>query len=181
LALLAPLFVLIGVAAACGSTAPPTGTPAPSPSASASDDGGPAPRSTPWIGNAVIGIEAMGVADGEIRKGINDFNAGVQGNDPALMLRAAKGLAEVDVLLENVDRIEVYEPMRPFAGQYRDAITDMAAAARALEAALEAGDAAGTTAASRDLIASFTAYAGVQSELAAWVVQVPEQKRILVR
>jgi hypothetical protein len=180
LALAAIVVAVLGVAAACGTTGP-TATPRPSPTPAGSGTGGGGPLATPWLGNAVIGIEAMGVADGEIRKGINDFNAGIQNNDPELMHRAATGLAGVDVLLENVDRIEPYAPMAPFAAAYREAITDMSAAAKALAAALEAGDGAATTAASRDLVASFTAYAEVQADLAGWVVQVPEQKRILVR
>lgn len=129
----------------------------------------------------MLGIEAMGLADAEIRKGINDFNAGVQGGDPGLMLEAAKGLSGVDVLLENVDRIESFEPMGAFAASYREAITLMASAAKELQAALEAGDGPGTTAASRKLVESFTKYAEIQGQLADFVVQVPEQKRLLVR
>jgi hypothetical protein len=129
----------------------------------------------------VLGIEAMGLADAEIRKGINDFNAGVQAGDPALMLEAAKGLSGVDVLLANADRIEPFEPMRQFAAAYREAITLMSSAAKELRAALEAGDGPATTAASRKLVESFTMYAEIQGQLANWVVQVPEQKRMLVR
>jgi hypothetical protein len=129
----------------------------------------------------VLGIEAMGLADAEIRKGINDFNAGVQAGDPALMLEAAKGLSGVDVLLANADRIEPFEPMRPFAAAYREAITLMSSAAKELRAALEAGDGPATTAASRKLVESFMMYAEIQGQLANWVVQVPEQKRMLVR
>jgi len=172
------LLILALVTTACGTLESnlPT-SPAPSPASSAA----PGPLATPWTGNAVLGIEAMGVADGEIRKGINDFNAGVQTGDPALMLQAAKGLSGVDVLLANADRIEPFEPMREFAASYREAISQMSAAAKELEAAIEAGDGPGTTAASRQLIDSFTKYSTIQSQLAAWVVQVPEQKRILVR
>lgn len=172
------LLILAFVAAACGSTAP-SASPSALSSPQASGDDGPQP--TPWTGNAVLGIEAMGVADGEIQKGISDFNAGVQAGDPALMLEAAKGLSGVDVLLENVDRIEPFEPMRAFAAAYREAITLMASAARELRTALEAGDGPATTAASRKLVESFTKYAEIQGQLANWVVQVPEQKRILVR
>ena len=57
----------------------------------------------------------------------------------------------------------------------------MSSAAKELRAALEAGDGAATTTASRKLVESFTKYAEIQSELADWVVQVPEQKRMLVR
>ena len=92
------LAVLCAVAlvAACGTT---TGSPSPPASSSST----PGPVATPWLGNAVLGIEAMGVADGEIRKGMADFNTGVQTGDPRLMLEAARGLAGVDVLLRNVD------------------------------------------------------------------------------
>lgn len=123
----------------------------------------------------------MGVADGEIRKGINDFNTGVETGDPGLMLEAAKGLSGVDVLLQNADRVEPFEPMREFAVAYREAITLMSSAAKDLRAAIEAGDGDATTAASRRLIESFTKYAAIQSQLADWVVQIPEQKRMLVR
>jgi hypothetical protein len=123
----------------------------------------------------------MGLADGEIRQGMSDFNAGVQGNDPALMLRAARGLATVDVMLANADRIEAYPPMRDLAGRYRTAITAMSTAAKALQTALETGDGPAVTSSSRDLVASFTLYAGVQAELANFVAQMPEQKRLLLQ
>jgi hypothetical protein len=169
------LVLLTGFAVgACG-----TVTSSPSPTPASSDT--PAPRATPWTGNAVLGIEAMGIADGEIRKGMDDFNAGVQASDPARMRDAAIGLARVDVLLVNVDRIEPFEPMREFAADYRAAITAMSGAARELQAALEAGDGSATTAASRKLIDGFTKYVALQGPLAEYVVQVPEQKRILVR
>ena len=181
--LLVGLAIVIG---ACGPAAPsaPTGTPPASatagPSGSGGNGGGGA-LPTPWLGNAVIGLEPLGVADGEIRQGINDFSAAVQAGDVARMRDAAAGLAEVDVLLPNVDRIEPYPPMAAFAADYREAITRMDAAAEALRAAIDAGDGPATTAASRDLVESFTLYAAVQPQLAAWVVQIPEQKRILVR
>jgi hypothetical protein len=170
------LLILAFVAAACGAREP--NLPA---SPTLGPSGTPAPKPTPWTGNAVLGIEAMGLADGEIRKGINDFNAGVQAGDPALMLEAAKGLSGVDVLLDNVDRIEPFEPMRAFAAAYREAITLMASAAKELRAAIEAGDGPATTAASQKLVESFTKYAEIQRQLADFVVQVPEQKRMLVR
>jgi hypothetical protein len=179
--------LLAALAAACGTSTSPTPTatrqPSPATSAGTSPDGsgGSGPRATPWVGNAVLGIEALGVADGEIRKGINEFNAGVQGSDPELMLNAATQLSGIDVLLANVERIEIFPPMRPFADAYRAAITAMDAAATELKAALEAGDADATTSASRDLVAAFTAYADLQAQLAGYVYQIPEQKRLLTQ
>jgi hypothetical protein len=170
------LLILAVVAAACGS-ATPSASPSPV-SSPVSPDG---PRPTPWTGNAVLGIEAMGLADGEIRKGMNDFNAGIQAGDPARMLEAATGLSGVDVLLGNADRVEPFEPMSAFAGAYREAITLMSSAAKELRAAIEAGDGNATTSASQKLIESFTKYAAIQSQLADWVVQIPEQKKMLVR
>jgi hypothetical protein len=171
------ILVVLGLlAAACGTTSSPSPSMPESP-----DSGTPAPRATPWTGNAVLGIEAMGLADREIRTGMDDFNAGVQASDPARMLGAAKGLAGVDVLLANVERIEPFGPMREFAAAYREAITLMSSAAKELRTALEAGDGAAVTAASRKLIDSFTKYVALQGPLADYVVQIPEQKRILVR
>jgi hypothetical protein len=176
------LFLVLAVALGLAVGACGTGTTSPSPASPtpASSDS-PAPRATPWTGNAVLGIEAMGLADGEIRKGMDDFNAAIQANDPAHMLQAAKGLAGVDVLLANVDRIEPFEPMREFAAAYREAISLMSSAAKELRTALEAGDGPAVTAASQKLIAGFTKYALLQGQLADYVVQVPDQKRILVR
>jgi hypothetical protein len=172
------LLTLAFVVGGCGTTEPSGSFPA---SASPVSSGNPGPKPTPWTGNAVLGIEAMGLADGEIRKGINDFNAGVQGSDPALMLEAAKGLSGVDVLLGNADKVEPFAPMSAFAAAYREAITLMSSAAKELRAAIEAGDGPATTAASRKLVESFTKYAEIQGQLADWVVQIPEQKRMLTR
>jgi hypothetical protein len=174
------------IAVACGTSNSPQPTPLASapgsaPASGPTGSGGGGPLATPWTGNAALGIEAMGVADGEIRKGMNDFSAGVQAEDPELMLRAARGLSEVDVLAHNADRVEPYPPMSAFAREYRSVVTDMAAAARELRTAIESGDGAATGTASSKLVETFTRYAGVQAQLADWVVQVPEQKRILVR
>jgi hypothetical protein len=186
-ALVAPVLAGLLIAAACGTTGP-TGTPRSSGTPAVTGEpsgsggfGGSGALPTPWLGNAVIGLEPLGVADGEIRQAMNDFNAGVQAGNVEQMRDATAGLAEVDVLLPNVDRIEPYPPMAEFAADYREAITRMAAAADDVRTAIEAGDGPGTTAASRELVESFTLYAAVQPQLAGWVVQIPEQKRILVR
>ncbi len=181
-AVVSALAIVVLLAGGCGVTTPsPLPSASTGPTGSAHGSGGPDPRSTPWLGNADNAIEAMGLADGEIRQAMSDFNAGVQGNDPAQMLQAANGLATVDVMLPNADRIEAYPPMRDLAGRYRTAITQMSTAAKALRTALEAGDGPGVTSSSRDLVESFTLYADLQAELADFVVQLPEQKRLLLQ
>jgi hypothetical protein len=180
-ALLAALIVV-----ACGTTqAPtpaPTGSVAPSgPTGSPGASGAVGPRGTPWPGNAVLGIEALGAADGQILAAINDFNTAIATEDLPLMRRAADGLAGLDVLLPNLDKITIYEPMRPFADQYGAAIRAISAAATALRTAIDAGDAAGITRSGQDLVAGFQLYTGVQSELASWVEQSIEQRRLLLR
>jgi hypothetical protein len=174
---------LVAAIAACDPTASPS-SPATTPTSSAaptSSRTGGGPLATPWLGNAVNAIEAMGLADAEIGEGMTDFNAGVQAGDPARMLEAARGLKGVDVMLANADRIAEYPPMRDFAERYREAIEQLSSSATDLEEALVDGDAPGVTEASNRLVAAMTLYAGVRQELADWVVQVPEQKRVLVR
>ncbi|HET9519540.1 MAG TPA: hypothetical protein VFO73_00675 [Candidatus Limnocylindrales bacterium] len=174
------------IAAACGTTQgptpEPTGSVAPSgPSGSPGASGEVGPRGTPWPGNAVLGIEALGAADGQILAAINDFNTAVATEDLPLMRRAADGLAGLDVLLPNLDKITIYEPMRPFADRYGAAIRAIAEPAKALRTAIDGGDAAGITRSGQDLVAGFQLYTGVQPELAAWVEQSIEQRRLLVR
>jgi hypothetical protein len=171
------------VAVACGSTQGPTGTPAGSGvSVAPSGSGGPSgPRGTPWPGNAVLGIEALGAADGQILAAINDFNRGVANEDLTLMRRAADGLAGLDVLLPNLDKITIFEPMKPFADRYGAAIRAISGSAKALRTAIDASDAAGITASSQQLVAGFAQYTAVQPELATWVEQSIEQRRLLVR
>jgi hypothetical protein len=167
------------LAAGCGVSTP---SPPPGASVAPSVPGGSGdglPRPTPWLGNAVNAIEAMGLADGQIQMGMNDFNTGVQNGDPAQMLKAARGLSGVDVMLANADKVEPYPPMAEFARRYRAAIEKMSTSATALQGALETADGPGVTAASAELVESFTLYAQVQPELAGFVAQMPDQKRLL--
>lgn len=169
-------LLALAVLAACGGTA------VPSPSvASSSPSLAATPRPTAWPGNAVIGIEALGVADGEIRKGINDFSRGVATEDLALMRHAADGLAGVDVLLRNADRIEIFPPMRPLAAQVREAVPAIADASRDLRAAIDAGDAEAIGTASAQLTEALTAWAELQPTLATFVNESIEQRRIFYR
>jgi hypothetical protein len=172
-------------AVACGTT---TASPSPSgsgdvphSSSAPAGSGGPAPSGTPWPGNAVLGIEAMGAADGQITAAINDFNQGVAKQDLSLMRKAADGLARVDVLLPNLDKIEIFEPMRPFGDRYGTAIRAISTAAKALRTAIDSGDGPGITRSSQDLLAGLEQYASVQPELASWVEQSIAQKRLLTR
>jgi hypothetical protein len=185
---LATAWLVAFVVVACGTTGPtasPTGSVASAvPSGSDPSPGGSGavgPRGTPWPGNAVLGIEALGAADGQILAAINDFNTAIATEDLPLMRRAADGLAGLDVLLPNLDKITIYEPMRPFADQYGAAIRAISAAATTLRTAIDAGDAAGITRSGQDLVAGFQLYTGVQPQLASWVEQSIEQRRLLVR
>jgi hypothetical protein len=179
-------FAVVACGITPGPTASPTGGVAsggPSGSSGASPDGSGAvgPRGTPWPGNAVLGIEALGAADGQILAAINDFNTAVATEDLTLMRRAADGLVGLDVLLPNLDKITIFEPMRSFADRYGAAIRAIAAAATALRTAIDAGDAAGISRSGQDLVAGFQLYTGVQAELASWVEQSIEQRRLLLR
>lgn len=188
-AAIASVIALI-VAFGCGQTTSPTpsgsavaagqsASPGTSPEATA--DGSPTPRPTAWPGNAVLGINALGVADGQITVAINDFNNGIANEDLALMRRAADGLAGLKVLLPNVDRIDIFEPMRPFAESYASAIRAIASAARDVRDAIDARDGAAITRSSQALVTALTLYTNVQPELAAWVEQATTQQRLLVK
>lgn len=180
-------FVVLAVAIGCGPTAsPPPSVASPvaagadaSPSGSA--DPSATPRPTAWPGNAVLGIDALGVADGQILAAINDFNKAIATEDLALMRKAADGLAGLDVLLPNIARIDIFEPMRPFADRYETAIRAISSAAKDLRAAIDAHDAAAVTSSAQALVSSFSMYSAVQPELAAWVQQSTEQRRLLLK
>jgi hypothetical protein len=184
-AALTALIVLVALLAGCGASGVPTtaSSPAPSSAAPSSPDGSAetGPKPTAWPGNAVLGIEALGAADGPILAAINDFNRGIATEDLALMRRAADGLAGLDVLLPNLEKIGLYEPMRPFADSYGAAIRGMVAAAKAVRSAIDAGDAGAITTSSQALIDSLRAYTDVQPELATWVGESIKQRRLLLR
>jgi hypothetical protein len=192
-------FVTLAVAIGCGQTTSPTPSggsaaavgPSASPGSSAggtadtspggSADGAPTPRPTAWPGNAVLGITALGVADGQILAAVNDFKTGITTENLALMRKAADGLTGLDVLLPNLDKINIFEPMRSFADRYGAAIRSMISSATALRSAIDAKDAAAITTASEALIASLSLYSTVQPELAAWVEQSTTQQKLLLR
>jgi hypothetical protein len=183
---------VLAVAIGCGPTTPPSAAASQSAAASgvaAGPDGSPAgsadasatPRPTAWPGNAVLGIDALGVADGQILAAINDFNKAVATEDLVLMRKAANGLAGLDVLLPNMAKIDIFEPMRSFADRYGAAITAISSAAKDLRTAIDAHDGARITSSSQALVSSLSLYAAVQPELAAWVEQSTEQRRLLLK
>jgi hypothetical protein len=183
----APLLAIALLAAACGGTGPSAvpASPAlasPAGSAGPSGSGGSAaPRPTSWPGNAVIGIEALGVADPEITAAISDLGRGIQTEDLALIRKAADGLSKLDVLLPNLDKISIYEPMVPFAERYGDAVRAISPAATDVRSAIDAGDAAAITSSTQALVAALGLYTDVQPELAQWVHDSIEQRRLLLR
>jgi hypothetical protein len=186
LATLAPLcLALVALLAACGPSvpsAPPTASTSPAasaPSGSGSPDGSNAAKPTPWPGNTVLGIEALGIADSQINAATGDLTKGVATEDLALMRHAADGLAGLDVLLPNMTKIRLNPAMVSFADRYEAAIKQIDDAATRLRTAIDGGDAPGITSATEDVLNGLKAYTAVQPELAAWIEQMPEQKRLL--
>jgi hypothetical protein len=175
-------LLIVGFAVGCGT--PPQGasvTPSAEATASVTGSAQPGAKPTAWPGNAVIGIEAMGVADGQIAAGLNDLNRAIATEDLGLMRRAADGLAGTDVLLRNVDRIKGFEPMRSFAERYAAAVSAISSAATSLRSAIDAEDATAITTSSKALIAALGSYTDVQPDLAAWVEQSITQRRLLTQ
>jgi hypothetical protein len=180
---LAGILGLAVLVAACGGTpataSPAAGTPSAPAPASASADA--TPRPTAWPGNALLGIEALGVSDGEIRKGMQDLGRGVAEEDLALMRRAADGLAGVDVLVSNADRIAVFPPMLGLADGLRDVLPRIADASVRLRTAIDEGEGSAISESAVELTEALSDYARLQPELAMWVEQSIDQQRMLVR
>lgn len=179
------LMVAVAVgslAIACGPSGPVVPTVAPASSAaSPTGSGGALARTTPWPGNAALGMEALGIADGQIGAATSDLSKGIATEDLKLMRSAAAGLAGVDALLPNMTKIRLEPAMRPFADRYEAAIKAISAGGKRLRDAIDKGDAAAITAGTQDLLKGLTMYTALQGELAAWIVQMPEQKRMLTR
>ena len=186
IALLGCLVMLAVIAASCGPTTPTIPTLAPvspgasSPAASPGGSSAAGARPTPWPANSVLGMEALGIADGEIGAAVTDLNLGVANEDLALMRRAADGLANIDDLLPNMEKIRINQAMVPFAESYETAITSIDDAATRLRDAIDAGDAPAIGTATEDLFAGLAKYTALQPELANWIRQIPDQKRLLV-
>jgi hypothetical protein len=178
-ALLVTLVVTTAAAmTACGPsgpTTPPLGR-----SASPAGSGGVA-LPTAWPGNAVLGIEALGVADGQISAATADLMRGIANEDLALMRKAADGLAGTDVLLPNMAKIRLNPAMVSFADRYEAAIIAISGSGKKLRDAIDAGDAAAIPSATQDLLNGLKMYTAITPELAAWVEQMPEQKRMLTQ
>jgi hypothetical protein len=185
-AALVGLALLGALIAACGPTGPTgsAGASSPSPIAPASpgasgSTGG--ARPTPWPGNSVLGIEALGVADGQIGAAVTDLNLGIAEEDLVRMRKAADGLSHVgDDLLPNMEKLRLNPAMVPFADRYEAAITSIDDAATRLRDSIDAGDAAAIGAATEDVFAGLAAYTALKPELADWIRQMPEQKRMLL-
>ncbi len=183
--LLTMLFVAVVLVAACGAATPslpalPTASPA-GPVTAPPDDGSGGPRPTPWTGNAVLGIEALGAADSQILEALADLGQGIANEDLSVIRTAAVGLAGLDVLAPNYEKIRTFPPMVPFADQYETAISAIDSAADAVVDALDAQDPAAITSTTQALVDALGLYTGVQPQLAAYVNESIEQRRLLVR
>jgi hypothetical protein len=175
--LMAGVVLVAALAAACGTNGPLVPTLSPS-SPTASGGGGAVPKTTPWPGNAVLGIEALAMADSQIGTAATDLGQGVAKEDLALMRKAADWLAGVDVLLPNMEKIRLEPAMRPFADKYEAAIKAISAGGKSLRDAIDKGDAKAITTSTEDLLNGLKLYTALQGELAGWVEQLPEQKRM---
>jgi hypothetical protein len=173
-------LALAVVVAACGPSNP-SGSTSLAPSAAGSPDSSAAARPTPWPGNAVLGIEALGAADGQIGAATTDLSRGIADENLSLMREAADGLAGVDVLLPNMDKIRLNPTMVAFADKYEAAIRAISDGGKRLRTAIDGGDAPGIATSTQDLLNGLKLYAAVQPELAAWIQQMPEQKRLLTQ
>ncbi|HEX5013979.1 MAG TPA: hypothetical protein VFV72_07430 [Candidatus Limnocylindrales bacterium] len=172
-AMLALVTILLAVA--CGPATP--SRPVSSPPPASGPVGG--ARATPWPGNAVLGMEALGLADGQIGAAMTDLSKGVNDENLSLMREAADGLSGVDdALLPNMEKIRLEPGMRSFADRYEAAIKKIAEAATRLRDAIDAGDAPKIASATQDVLAGMTDYTALKPELAAWLEQMPEQKRM---
>jgi hypothetical protein len=178
-AVIACVLLVLFAAVACGPSVP-TGTAGASSPVPASPGGSGAgvARPTPWPGNSILGMEALGVADGQIGAAVTDLNLGIADEDLGLMREAADGLAKLDVLLPNMEKIRLNAAMVPFADKYEAAITSIDDAATRLRDAIDAGDAPAIGTATEDLFAGLAAYTALKPELADWIRQMPEQKRM---
>jgi hypothetical protein len=176
---LALLVAAVAGAVACGPAVPTASISGPPTPVGSGGSGVALP--TAWPGNTVLGIEALGVADGQIGAATTDLSRGIADEDLALIRKAADGLAGVDVLLPNMVKIRLNPAMASFADRYEGAITAISGSAKRLRSAIDAGDAAAITTSTQDLLSGLKLYADVQPELAAWVEQMPEQKRMLTQ
>jgi hypothetical protein len=183
------LASLVALIAACGpstSTASPSGPGTSASAASPASPASPGPAGsgaalpTPWPANSVLGIEALGAADGQIGAAVTDISRAIADENLSLLREAAAGLAGLDALLPNMARIRQNPAMLSFADRYEAAITKIDAEATKLRDAIDAGDGPAITAATQGLLAGMADYTALQPELADWVRQMPEQKRLLV-
>lgn len=187
-ALLGSLVLAGLLLAACGGSGPslpglPTASPAAGASgtAAAEPPGSNGPRPTAWSGNAVLGIEALGLADGQILAALADLGRGIATEDLAVIRTAAAGLAGLEVLLPNMEKVRTFDPMVPFADQYEAAITSIDAAAEEVVKAIDAEDPAAITASTQSLVEALRLYTAVQPQLATYVQESIEQRRLLLR
>jgi hypothetical protein len=121
------------------------------------------------------------MSDGNIKAATDDLGRGVANEDLALMRQAADGLAGVDSLLPNMVKIRLNPAFGSFADRYEAAIKAISASAKQLRSAIDGGDAAGIGTSTQALLNGLKAYAEVQPELAAWIEQLPQQKRMFTR
>ncbi len=187
----ATVLAMLGAAclavAACGGTSPSLpalATSSPSTSigiGTPTPDGSGGPQATPWTGNAVLGIEAMGLADGQITAALADLGQGIANEDLAVIRRAAEGLAGLEVLLPNLEKIRTFAPMATFADQYETAITTIDAAAQDVVDAIDAEDPPAITASIQALVEALRLYTAAQPQLATFVQESIAQRRLLLR
>jgi hypothetical protein len=181
------VLVLAAALAGCGTSTPPSASPAMAtssgtPSAGASGAAGPEASGARWPGGTVLAVIALGSADGELQKAGADLQSAVDKQDLGAMRGAADGLAKlIDQLTPEIARLETYPLTQPAGALYRTAFPELGAGAAKLRDAITAGDAAGILAGSQEIAHGLADYAPARRALSPLVEQAILQQRLLVK
>ncbi|MEA2622729.1 MAG: hypothetical protein QOH61_1639 [Chloroflexota bacterium] len=152
------LAALIAVAA-CGGQSAPTGAPNASPTRGAVD-----PNVTIWPADVISATIALAALDNEIKKAGTDLNKAVETSDPALMLTAADGLAQLaGPSIANAQKLTTYPETKAAGTAYVPVLADINTSSLALAKALRAGDGGGVTTASQQLGDALGRYATIRT------------------
>ncbi|HEX5590939.1 MAG TPA: hypothetical protein VFX65_11670 [Candidatus Limnocylindrales bacterium] len=168
------------VAAGCSPSADTS--PSSTPTATASGSLGPTPRPTAWPTLTIEAAVALGAAQNDFQKMLDDVAAAVAAEDPArIRIAMDDAIRFLSGNEQNIPRLQAYEGTKALGDRLAPVYAKMISGATQVRDGLTSGDGAAVEAGFTAFLEGQTEYAGISSDVAVAAEQALFMQRVLLR
>lgn len=157
-------------------------SPSSAPSVTPSAAVGPTPRPSAWPTLTIEAAIALGAAQNDFQKMLDDVAAAVAAEDPArIRIAMDDAIRFLSGNEQNIPRLQAYEGTKALGDRLAPVYAKMIAGATQVRDGLTSGDGAAVEAGFTAFLEGQTEYAGISSDVAVAAEQALFMKRILLR